>query len=163
MIEQIKTILERQFAATLAMLGECIERCPDEHWTGVVGKYPFWQVAYHTLCYADLYLSPSETDFTLRPIHPQGWDELKNEYPSRLFNKAELLEYVDFCQRKAAEIIAAQTSASFSEPSGFSWQPVTRGELHICNIRHVQHHTGQLSAFLRRVDVDTSWIKSGGA
>ena len=88
---------------------------------------------------------------------------MKNEYPSRLFNKAELLEYVDFCQRKAAEIIAAQTSASFSEPSGFSWQPVTRGELHICNIRHVQHHTGQLSAFLRRVDVDTSWIKSGGA
>jgi uncharacterized damage-inducible protein DinB len=29
---------------------------------------------------------------------------------------------------------------------------LSRGELHIYNIRHVQHHAGQMSAYLRRVD-----------
>jgi uncharacterized damage-inducible protein DinB len=40
--------------------------------------------------------------------------------------------------------------------------------LYIYNIRHVQHHTGQLSAYLRRFDATLSdskalpWIGTGG-
>jgi hypothetical protein len=39
--------------------------------------------------------------------------------------------------------------------------------MHLVNIRHVQHHTGQMSAFLRRVDdrfkdhKELRWVGSG--
>jgi uncharacterized damage-inducible protein DinB len=61
------------------------------------------------------------------------------------------LAYLAFCCQKMLDTIAADTEDSLKGPSGFSWYKVTRGELHLINIRHVQHHTGQLSAYLRRV------------
>lgn len=33
-----------------------------------------------------------------------------------------------------------------------------RGELHLYNLRHVQHHTGQLSAYLRRIGQVPRWV-----
>lgn len=30
-----------QGLGTLAMLKDCITLCPDEHWKGIIGKYPF--------------------------------------------------------------------------------------------------------------------------
>ena len=35
-------------------------------------------------------------------------------------------------------------------PSGFHWLKFSRLELHVYNIRHLQHHVGQLNAALRR-------------
>lgn len=32
----------------------------------------------------------------------------------------------------------------FNNNSGFDWYPFSRIELHINNIRHIQHHTAQL-------------------
>jgi hypothetical protein len=150
MTEYVKKILTGQFEAALSMLKDCIEQCPPEHWDGVVGKYPFWQVAYHVLCFVDLYLSPNEGSFQLGKFHPQGMKELDDEYPSRRFDKRELAEYLEFCHRKAIASIAAETGESLEGPSGHSHLQFSRGELHIYNLRHVQHHVGQLNAFLRR-------------
>ena len=67
--------------------------------------------------------------------------------------------------RKAS--LAAETEESLQSPSGLRGRPTTRGELHIYNLRHVQHHVGQLSAFLRRVDPTLNdskgppWIGTG--
>jgi uncharacterized damage-inducible protein DinB len=36
------------------------------------------------------------------------------------------------------------------EKSGFDWLPTNRMELHLYNIRHIQHHTGQLVERLRQ-------------
>jgi hypothetical protein len=52
------------------------------------------------------------------------------------------------------------------KPCGISFRKITRGELHIYNLRHVQHHAGQLSAYLRRVDPALDrralpWIETG--
>jgi hypothetical protein len=63
--------------------------------------------------------------------------------------------------------IASETEDSLAGASGFFWYEITRGEMHLVNIRHIQHHTGQLSAFLRRVDDrfadphTLGWIGSG--
>ena len=38
---------------------------------------------------------------------------------------------------------------------------MTRAELPIYSLRHLQHHTGQLGAFLRRAKVATKWKKDG--
>ncbi len=71
-----------QFEASLCMLNESVQKCPEEHWDGKIAKYAFWQVAYDTLCFVDLYLSPNDESFQLRDFHPQGWSEFKEEFPA---------------------------------------------------------------------------------
>jgi len=61
-----------------------------------------------------------------------------------------ILEYVQSCKAKASDRIAAETSESLAGPSGFDWVPLPRCELHLYNIRHIQHHAAQLSVCLRR-------------
>ncbi len=167
MTDDLKPILLAQFDAALCMLRDCIERCPPEHWDGLIAKYPFWQVAYHTLCFVDLYLSPGDEVWRPRTggLHPAGRAELDEEYPSRRFTRAELLDYVSICRRQLHEVLGEAPSAgqreSLEAPSGFPWLPFSRAELHLYNIRHIQHHTGQLSAYLRRAAVPTDWIKTG--
>jgi uncharacterized damage-inducible protein DinB len=145
------------------MLHDCIRKCPGEQWDGIVAKYPFWQVAYHTLCFADLYLTESEEAFEFRDIHPKGWAEFNDEYPSRRFEKAELADYLACCREKAIAVIGAESEESLKGPSGFARHRVSRAEIHIYNIRHIQHHVGQLGAYLRRIDqkIDPAWIGYG--
>ena len=152
-----------QFDAALRMLHDCIAACPPDHWDSPIAKYPFWLVAYHTLCFADLYLSPNEASWQPSPVlHPRGIAELNDEYPSRRFTQPELRSYCEFCRAKAPASLAAETPASLDGPSGFPRYPICRAEFHINNIRHIQHHTGQLSASLRRVGVDTRWAGTAG-
>ena len=75
MIEFIKQILTGQFEAALGMLNQCVDACPPEHWEGKIANDTFRQVVYHTLFFADFYLSPSEEAFTLRDVHQRGGDE----------------------------------------------------------------------------------------
>lgn len=171
-----RTITHSQFRAALAMLDQCITRCPDEHWEMTIGKYPFWQVVYHTLCFVDCYLSPSNEEFT-RAVEarqkaeaagasafnpqPRGMVELDDEYPSRRFTREELLKYMTMCREKLDSTIPNESEGVLAGPSGFSWLKFSRAEAHVYNLRHVSHHTGQLTAALRRVGVDTSWVKGG--
>ncbi len=146
--------------AALAMLKSCIELCPDEQWDGLIGKYPFWHVAYHTLCFADCYTS-RDADWKTSPIfHPAGKAELAEEYPSRRFTRAELLAYLEYCRAAFQAALDAETPQSLAGPSGFSWVKIPRYELYPYNTRHVQHHVGQLSAFLRRCNVHPKWVYS---
>lgn len=169
----IKPIIASQLLASLAMMNDCVQKCPPQLWNNpekTIAKYPFWLVVYHTLCFVDLYLSPSETVYQPRtepPVvfHPRGWQEFDDEYPSRTFTQPELLAYIQVCREKIAAVLGngpdSETEISLSGPSGFSRLAFTRTELHLYNLRHLQHHTGQLTAFLRRGDVETSWVKAG--
>jgi hypothetical protein len=163
MIEQVKSVLARQFDAALCMINNCLVKCPTEHWDGKVAKYPFWQVAYHTLCFVDLYLTTSKDAFAFRSVHPQGWKEFDDEHPSRRFSREEIAGYLVICRQKAAAAIAGETEQSLAGPSGFDWLRFSRLELHIYNIRHIQHHAGQLGAYLRRIEptIDPHWVGSG--
>lgn len=169
MIEHVKRVLAGQFEASHCMLGECIEKCPGEHWDSPIAKYPFWQVAYHTLCFVDFYLSPGDAAWRPRlgdrGLHPRARAELDDEYPSRRFEKPELLEYLAICRAKLSGAIAAETSRSLEGPTGFPRLPFSRGELYIYSIRHIQHHAGQLGALLRRVgamgEMELRWVGTG--
>ena len=58
-------------------------------------------------------------------------------------SKDDTLAYVPLCRQKMLDSIATETEESLAGPSGFSWYKITRGEMHLVNIRHIQHHTGQ--------------------
>lgn len=170
MSQPYQHIVRSQFRAALAMLEGCVSACPDAHWDAVIGKYPFWQVVYHSLCFVDCYLSASNEEFTRivngrsgEAFNPQpgGMAELENEHPSRRFTRDEMLMYAQMCRRKLDDVLGRESEAALDGASGFSWLPFSRAELHLYNLRHVQHHAGQLSASLRRAGVDTRWVKAG--
>lgn len=164
----VNNVLASQMRAALEMLKTCITHCPDDHWDTPIAKYPFWQVAYHTLCFVDVYLSPSDTawapmlDTPERPgLHPRGRAELEEEYPSRRFARDELLAYAEICHEKITRTFAAETAETLAGPSGFPRLTFTRAELHLYNLRHIQHHAGALAAFLHREGGSVKWVRSG--
>src|SRR5690349_24432736 len=119
MLDLIKQTLTNQFEAALCMFNDCVAKCPDAQWDAKVAKYPFWQVAYHTLCFVDLYLSRDKEAFEFRDVHPCGWKEFDDEYPSRRFLQQELIAYLAICRSKAVQTIAAETPETLAGPSGF--------------------------------------------
>src|SRR6185503_16349454 len=109
-------------------------------------------VAYHTLYCTDIYLSPNEKSFKTRPeFHPGGMRDIEDEYPSRQMRKDELIKYAMHCLTKLRTVLAPETEQSLKGASGHERRTFSRGELYLYNMRHVMHHTGQLSAHLRRV------------
>src|SRR5262249_53413922 len=111
---------------------------------------------------------PGDEDaFVLRDFHHRGGDERNDEIANPGLAQDETLAYVSICRQTMLDALAAETAESLQGTSGFAYRPITRGELHVYNLRHVQHHTGQLSAYLRRVDPSLSagnalpWIGTG--
>ena len=51
------------------------------------------------------------------------------------------------------------TSVDLEAGSGFDWVPFDKLELQFYNIRHLQHHTGQLCERLRtKQDIGIGWV-----
>lgn len=161
MAGDFRGVMLKQFEAGLCMLGDCVQKCPEAHWGRKVGKWPFWLVAYHTLCYVDLYLEKRKADWKPGPMHPKGFSELLEEVPSRKFSKDEVLGYVRTCRAKARAVFGR--AGVMKGRSGFRWYKVSRAELHLISLRHLAHHTGQLSAYLRRLGLKPRWVGSGWA
>ena len=168
MIETIKRLLTSQFEASLSTIGHCVARCPDELWNAPVAKYPFCQTAFHTLFFADYYLGPEAESFRQQPFHLANpvlfgdYEQLQDREPESLYEKPQVEAYLDFCRRKAVETIAAETQEELAAPARFVRRHFSRAELHVYNIRHIQHHAAQLILRLRLdSDVDIPWIGAG--
>ncbi len=137
-------------------------------WDAPVGNNPFCQVAFHTLFFADYYLGRDEASLREQPFHLdhaqffRDYEELQDRKPEFLYDKPTVKEYLAHCRNKASEVIAAETAESLNAPAGFGGRPFCRAELHVYNIRHIQHHAAQLSLRLRLdVKENIPWIGSG--
>lgn len=159
-----------QFGAALAMLEQCVERCPPAAWEAPVGNYPFWHVAYHVLFYTDLYLSPNEESFEAPSFQRENyelfggkpWPPYEAVVADIPFDKPVIRGYVEICRRKASQSIAAETPESLDGPPGFSWYHIPRAEFYLNNLRHLQHHTAQLSLALRKSEeIEITWQSCG--
>jgi hypothetical protein len=142
--------VSRQFGAAIDMLENAIGHCPERHWRAPAGEFEFWYLAYHTLFWLDLYLSGSVEEFappepfTLGELDPAG------VMPPRVYEKAEILEYLRHCREKSRATIADLTAQAESRLCTFSWGGCTFAELLLYNLRHVQHGAAQLNLVLRQ-------------
>ena len=152
-----KTVLKSQYHASLAMLREAIDRCPEDEWVSRDHKNAFWQVAYHVLFFTHLYLQENEAAF--RPWtqhHNDGDDGTKGE----AYTKAQVLEYWRFIDQMVDGAVDA-LDLDKSE-SGFWWYEMSKLEHQLVNLRHVQHHGAQLADRLRScADIGVKWVSSG--
>jgi hypothetical protein len=160
--EATKSILS-QYRASLAMLRQAIELCPDDLWIESSYRNRYWHIAYHALFYAHLYVSASEAEFTPWDKHRPACRRLgestqENPLPGP-YSKADVLDYFAVC---SAEIEDKVPKLSLDGPSGFDWLPFNRLEVHFYNIGHMRQHTGQLAERLRTVcDIGITWIRNG--
>ena len=70
--------------------------------------------------------------------------------------------YLAFVRGKAAATIAAETETDLCAAARFARRNCSRAELHVYNIRHIQHHAAQLILRLRLDSgVDIPWIGAG--
>ena len=131
------------------MLRAAIESCPESLWTEDAARNPFWRVAYHTIFYTHLYLCASQEAFEpwenareeIQFMGPVPWPPHHTVDPGEPYSREELLAYHDLVTGRAAALIEA---TALDGPSGFEWIPFSRMELMLYNLRHVQHHAGQL-------------------
>jgi len=149
-----------QYRASLAMLRQAIELCPEDLWRDTQYRNRYWHIAYHTLFYAHLYVNASEAEFVPWSKHRAECRMLGGEIEGiEAYSKSELLEYLLIC---LAEIEDNVPKVALDGPSGFDWLPFSRLEAHIYNIGHIHQHTGQLGERLRTVcDVGIKWVGRG--
>jgi hypothetical protein len=146
----------RQYGASLAMLRQTIDACPESLW--LAPEYPnrYWHIAYHVVYYTNFYLQPTEAGFRPWAKHKQDSQYLKQKIETP-YTKSEVLDFHELC---CAEVEAKVPAIDLEAPSGFQWLPFNKLELQFYNIRHLQHHTGQLADRLRTaMNIGTPWVR----
>jgi len=159
MERDFKGVLWGQFGASIQMLENAIDACPDDVWSDpsrrpewpdndVVG---FWYLVFHTLFWLDFYLS-NQREEEFSPPAPFTTEEFAPEglLPERPYTKDELRPYLEHCRRKCRTAIAALDDRDAFEREVPSRPGMSVAELFLYNMRHVQHHTAQLNLILRQ-------------
>ncbi len=162
-------MLIRQFGAAIDMLGDALRACPDALWEAklwgdpsdrwiAAGFSAFWYLGYHTLFWLDLYLTGTDDGFA--PPQPFDMAELD---PSgvlpRIYTRAELLGYLEYCRDKCKDTIGGMTGEQASRACKFPWGELPYIELQLDNLRHVQEHGAQLRMFLgQQAGTSSKWL-----
>lgn len=159
----VRAMLGRQLEAAIAMLERAVIACPEELWSDRSQSPQFWYVAYHTLFWLDLYLSGPVEGFS--PPGPFGREELDPAglLPPRPYSKGELLAYLQHGRQKGRATLEGLTEAEARQRHRHGWGEASRAELLLHNLRHVQHHAGQLYLILRqRAGAAPGWVAGAG-
>ena len=156
----LKTIIWKQFGAAIDMLENAMKACPEALWGDRSQNPEFWYVSFHTLFYLDLYLSESSVGFA--PPAPYTLDEMDERglLPDRVYTKEELQSYLEHGREKCRTTVASMTGEKANKRCGFEWLDLSTAEVLLYNMRHVQHHAGQLNLILRqKIDSAPRWVR----
>ena len=147
----IQAVLKSQYHASLSMLRETIDACPPELWTDASYVNQFWHVAYHALFYTDFYLQPSESTFIAWEHHRAEHNFFQPRSKATSITPYSVDEVRAYCKHCDDLIDSAVDRLDLDAPeSGFPWYRMSKLEHQFVNLRHLQHHTGQLAERIRQ-------------
>ncbi len=160
----VRKALKVQYHAALEMLRQTIERCPDKLWTAGGHPSQYWQIAYHALFFTHLYLQPDEKAFCPWEHHHEEYQFLEQvpwppHQPPQLgepYTKSEVMEYWHICDEMIDTTV--DTLDLNASTCGFWWYEMPKLDHQLMNIRHVQHHVGQLDERFRVAGDEIGWI-----
>lgn len=168
MLETWRELITGQYAAALCMLDSCIDRCPESAWDEPVGNLKFCQAAFHVLFFTDFYLEETAATIRDQDFHRQNadffgdYEELEWVEQKQVYDRSLIKAYLQHCRSKSARVVAEETEQTLIARCGFERREFSRAELHVCSIRHLQHHTAQLNLRLRILTGDgVPWVGSG--
>jgi hypothetical protein len=165
---KLRQALKEQYHAALAMLAECVEKCPEEMW--LVGEHPrtFFRIVFHAAFGTHVGLGQNEAAFQPWPgrrqgIHPGLWEDPAYVEPYELpegaesYGRHEMLAYIRFVDGLVDPTIDQLDLDT--DDSGFRWCPdISKLSHELMSLRHLQGHVGQLSELLMARGVDTDWV-----
>lgn len=139
--------LKNQLGASIHMLENAIDLCPDSHWSSNAN---IWYMSFHTLFFLDYYLSLDPVNFN--PPPPFTDSEFQDTLPAKPYTKEQITQYLNHCKAKF------ETFFDYLNPdtAGHRWRNQSASmdysffEIALYNLRHVQHHTGQINLLLRQ-------------
>jgi hypothetical protein len=153
--------IARNFEEALRLMEAALHDCPDDLWEkdlwpdealtgptsygGVHGLAP-WFLAYHALFTLDYDLAGEFEPW--QP--PQPFDENTYSFPNRVFTRAELLGYVDYCRARARRTLDDdfEEKAARSLLDAHRNHGVLYGEVVGGIPMHVIEHASQIRQFL---------------
>ena len=167
----LRQALKEQYHSALAMLAECVEKCPDDLWTLADHPRPFWRtywrIAFHAAYFTHLYLGQTVDAYQPWPDRPEGcpalwqkpWDMEPYELPEDFapWTKQQVLDYIAYIDSLLD--ITVDTLDLDAQETGIPWyKNMSKLSHQLLNLRHVQGHVGQLSELLMAHGIDTDWI-----
>jgi hypothetical protein len=158
MINNLQESLWRQFGASIDMLANTIASCPDDYFTT---NKRFYYLVYHTVVFLDYYLTIPHSSFspilsfTIKDADQRPPESIGDMIPDKIYSKQALIDYVNHSRDKCKTMIDGLTkdkilNARFTEghePGDMDYSIV---EILLYNMRHTQHHVGQLHLVLRQ-------------
>lgn len=172
MIAHVQKVIWNQFGASIDMLEGIVAAWPDQYWNL---NNKVYYLCYHTFLFLDYYLTIPPTNytaplpFTMVPpekIPPYAVDDL---IPSKLYTKAELLDSLQTCRQKCKRVIFSLTNETVEQTwirqpddiAGSSTLKYSALEILLYNLKHIQHHIGQLNLLLREeTGQAVDWVSS---
>ena len=175
---EIREALKEQYHGGLAMLAQCVEKCPEDLW--LAGRHPrtYWRIASHALYFTHNYLVQDEAAFNASaPDWPpavrsvlglsdrrKAVDVEPYELPegANPLTQHEFLAYLAYVR---GLINATVDRLDLDrDDTGFSWYPnMSKLSHELMNLRHIQGHIGQLSELLMARDIDIDWVAKSTA
>ena len=155
-----KKAIKGQYQISLNMLKQAIEKCPDSMWNDQSFANKFWQLAFHTLFYVDMYTQGTDENFVAWEKYKEnfqhlGRDSKEDPIPVQdAYSKEDVLEYYNHILK---DIDARVDGTDMEAISAVSWITCTSFELQIHNIKHIHHHVGMMFDRLRNNEVDVEW------
>jgi hypothetical protein len=143
----LRSVIQSQYLASLAMLKQAVVKCPPEAWDDPHDKDGFWFVAYHALRFAHQYLKAKEENYS-------RWEQRPFSNPGKPFSKEEILERLVLVERDVVEQIPIM---DLDAKTGATGALANKFELQIYNIRHIQQHTGELYQKLSPYNLELEW------
>ena len=166
MVTPLVQSIARNFEEALRLMGAALTDCPDILWErdlwpdeaptnptsqgGLHGSAP-WFLAYHSLLTLDYDLSAEFEPW--KP--PQPFDENTYAFPNRVFTRAELLGYVDYCGTRARRTLddVFEEKAAWPLPDAHRYHGVLYGVMVGSIPLHVIEHASQIRQFLTAAGV----------
>jgi hypothetical protein len=153
--------MSSNFEQALRLMEAALTDCPDDLWEtdlwpdeapthptphgGLHGSAP-WFLAYHALSTLDYDLT---AEFE-RWEPPQPFDENTYAFPNRVFTRAELLGYIDYCRGRVRRTLQSLTedSAARPLPDAHRYHGTPYGVIVGSMPLHVLEHASQIRQFL---------------
>jgi uncharacterized damage-inducible protein DinB len=148
-------ICKNEYYALIEMLQKAINICSKELWDRKTEGIPFWQLAYHSVYYLDFYLGESPKK------HEQRFDIKENldERMKKILTKEQLKTYLIEVKEKCDRVLEGLSTKELEGKNSYFWTGPTLAHRLVYNIRHSQHHVGQLNLILRQNENKTvKWI-----
>jgi len=158
MTNKIQESLWGQFGASIDMLINVISNCPDNY---LATNKRFYYLAYHSVIFLDYYLSIPPKDFspiltfTIKDEDQRPPESIGDMIPDKIYSRQELIDYVKHSRLKCEKLIESLTddeklNIRFTEGNEEGDMDYPILEILLYNMRHTQHHTGQLNLIMQQ-------------